>query len=93
MKVIESVYPEGIGQVGGSHRFVPWVNNPWAGGSYPSYQLGQWTSIGGLEGKMEGNIHFAGDHPSENFQGYMNGAVESGTRAAREVLGAIKQHS
>lgn len=93
VKIIESAYPEGIGQVGDNHRFAPWVNNPWAGGSYPSYRLGQWTSIGGLEGKMEGNIHFAGDHTSEKFQGYMNGAVESGVRAAREVLGAIKQHS
>jgi len=27
----------------------------------------------------------AGEHTSANWQGYMNGAVESGQRAAREI--------
>lgn len=30
-------------------------------------------------------IVFAGDHTSCQWQGYMNGAVESGFRAARDV--------
>ena len=33
----------------------------------------------------EGNLHFCGEHTSE-FQGFMNGAVESGERVAQEVL-------
>jgi len=32
-----------------------------------------------------GTIHFAGEHASLNFQGYMEGAVRSGRRAAREI--------
>ena len=32
-----------------------------------------------------GRMVFAGSHTSEKFQGYMNGAVESGYRAAREI--------
>jgi monoamine oxidase len=32
-----------------------------------------------------GRIVFAGDHTSRKWQGYMNGAVESGQRAAREI--------
>ena len=32
-----------------------------------------------------GRIAFAGDHTSRQWQGYMNGAVESGQRAARDV--------
>lgn len=32
-----------------------------------------------------GRIAFAGDHTSREWQGYMNGAVESGTRAARDI--------
>jgi monoamine oxidase len=31
---------------------------------------------------------FAGEHTSRKWQGYMNGAVESGLRAAEEILGA-----
>jgi monoamine oxidase len=32
-----------------------------------------------------GRIVFAGDHASRQWQGYMNGAVESGARAARDI--------
>ena len=32
-----------------------------------------------------GRIAFAGDHTSRQWQGYMNGAVESGARAARDI--------
>ena len=32
-----------------------------------------------------GRIAFAGDHTSREWQGYMNGAVASGARAAREI--------
>ena len=31
-------------------------------------------------------LHFAGEHTSLTAQGYMEGAVESGNRAAKEVL-------
>jgi monoamine oxidase len=34
-------------------------------------------------------VHFAGEHTSTHSQGYLNGAVESGQRAASEVLQAI----
>jgi monoamine oxidase len=33
----------------------------------------------------EGTVHFAGEHTSLNFQGYMEGAVRSGRCAAREI--------
>jgi monoamine oxidase len=34
-------------------------------------------------------VHFAGEHTSTHSQGYLNGAVESGERAAAEVLRAL----
>jgi monoamine oxidase len=42
---------------------------------------------GGLAG---GHCHFAGEHTSIDFQGYLNGAVESGERASAEILAALK---
>jgi len=33
-----------------------------------------------------GRVLFAGEHTSEHWQGFMNGAVESGQAAARDVL-------
>ena len=37
----------------------------------------------------EGGLHFAGEHTSMFSQGYLNGGVESGGRAAAEVLDAL----
>ena len=34
--------------------------------------------------RPEGRVHFAGDHTSP-WPGWMNGALQSGARAAREV--------
>jgi monoamine oxidase len=64
-------------------------SNPHLGGAYAQYRVGQYTSFGGIEGVAEGNIHFAGEHTSPDFQGFMEGAVTSGERAAREILGTL----
>ena len=42
--------------------------------------------ISGAEGERSGNIHFAGEHTSTDFQGYLNGAVDTGISAAKEIL-------
>jgi monoamine oxidase len=34
----------------------------------------------------QGNVHFAGEHCSVNFQGYMEGGAREGIRAAYEIL-------
>jgi monoamine oxidase len=63
-----------------------WPSFPWMKGSYACYKPGQWTSIAGAEGERVGHLHFAGEHTSADFQGYMEGGAESGARAAREIL-------
>ena len=60
---------------------------PWTLGSYSYYRVGQYTRFGGAEAERSGRCHFAGEHTSSDAQGYLEGAVESGERAAREVLG------
>jgi monoamine oxidase len=54
--------------------------------SYSYWRIGQYTAFSGYEGAQQGNIHFAGEHCSTDFQGYMEGGAEEGARAAREVL-------
>jgi hypothetical protein len=44
-----------------------------------------WT---GYEKVPQGRIHFAGEHTSYNFQGFMEGGAESGQRAGQEVIAA-----
>ena len=63
-----------------------WADHPFAGGSYTSYKTGQWSEFSGVESESEGNILFAGEHCSIEHQGYMNGALESGRKAAEAIL-------
>lgn len=64
-----------------------WGNDPWARGGYPEWKPGQLT--GGLPelARAEGRIHFAGEHTSV-LSRTMEGALESGNRAALEVHAA-----
>jgi monoamine oxidase len=63
-----------------------WTGDPWTRGSYAAYTPGQMTKYWGYAGIPEGNVHFAGEHTSTYSQGFLNGGVESGQRAAIEVL-------
>ena len=40
-------------------------------GSYSCWKVGQYTQFSGYEKVAQGNIHFAGEHCSANFQGFM----------------------
>jgi monoamine oxidase len=59
--------------------------------SYSYWKPGQYTSFAGYEGMRQGNIHFAGEHCSLNFQGFMEGGAQEGQRAANEILGDLKK--
>jgi monoamine oxidase len=70
-----------------------WSAYPWTKGSYSYWKVGQYTKFAGVEREREGralNCHFAGEHTSVDFQGYLNGAVETGQRAATEVIAALR---
>jgi monoamine oxidase len=64
-----------------------WASQPWAKGSYSYWKVGQYTKFSGMEGVRQGNCHFAGEHTSQDNQGYLEGAVETGQRVADEILG------
>lgn len=57
--------------------------------SYSHWKVGQYTTFSGYEGVPQGAIHFAGEHCSQNFQGYMEGGASEGVRAALEVFHAL----
>lgn len=63
-----------------------WIGDPFARGAYSYYKTGQYTTLCGTEAIAQGNVHFCGEQTSIEWQGYINGAVESGERAAREIL-------
>ena len=57
--------------------------------SYSYWKPGQYTSIGGYEKVRQGNVFFAGEHTSQDFQGFMEGGSSEGVRAANEILTAL----
>ena len=59
-------------------------------GSYSTYKVGQYTGFAGYERLPQGRIHFAGEHTSYVFQGFMEGGAESGVSAATEILTAVR---
>ena len=90
---IEPILP-GLGDKWNGRVFrVHPTSSPLLRGAYPAYALGQYSMIRGLEPEVEGNTHFAGDHTSLRFQGFLEGAAESGERAAGEILAAMRQRS
>jgi monoamine oxidase len=67
-----------------------WPGYEWTKGSYSFWKVGQYQRFAGIEGRRQGNCLFAGEHTSIDFQGYLNGAVETGQRAAGEILADFK---
>jgi monoamine oxidase len=66
------------------------AGNPYLLGSYSYWKVGQYTLFSGSERERSGNCHFAGEHCSINYQGYMEGGAEEGARAANEILSDYK---
>ena len=86
---VERIYPGTEAAL--TDKFVRqhWPTTPFARGSYTCFRPGQYTAFAGSIGAPVGNLFFAGEHTSEDFNGYMEGAAESGERAAKEVLAKV----
>jgi len=77
------------GAFNGLAHLDQWADDPYAHGSYAGFGPGQYTAYWGYLATREGNVVFAGEHTSTHSQGYLNGGVESGERAARQVLRSL----
>ncbi len=86
---IEPVLPGITAEWNGRATVDFWTGYPWTLGSYSYWKVGQYTRFSGIERVPEGNAFFCGEHTSIDFQGYLNGAVETGERAAGEVLDSL----
>jgi monoamine oxidase len=64
---------------------VVWEHDPYARGGYAFFDPGFDPALRPWLARPCGRIFFAGEHTSIRWQGYMNGAVESGRRAAAEI--------
>jgi monoamine oxidase len=64
-----------------------WASEPWSRGAFAVFEPGQMSTLMPSMARPENGLHFAGEHTS-SWTGWMEGALQSGERAAREVLSA-----
>jgi len=88
---IEPIYPGITKQWNGKAMLSTPVTDPNFLCSYSYWKPGQYTAFSGYEKLRQGNIHFAGEHCSQDFQGFMEGGASEGVRAANEILADLKK--
>jgi monoamine oxidase len=76
---LNNAYQSGVSQI--------WHEDEFARGAFAYFEPGQMATLLPVAQRAEGRIHFAGEHTSV-WHGWMNGALESGNRAADEVNNA-----
>ena len=69
-------------------RQTRWEADPWSRGGYAVFDAAFKPALRRWLSQPCGRLFFAGEHTSLRWQGYMNGAVESGHRAAAEIRAA-----
>ncbi|XP_058042210.1 amine oxidase [flavin-containing] B-like [Ahaetulla prasina] len=71
-----------------------WCEEQYSGGCYTAYfPPGIMTQYGRILREPVGRIFFAGTETASEWSGYMEGAVQAGERAAREVLQSMGRYS
>jgi monoamine oxidase len=83
---MEKVYPGMQTNLEGGASFC-WDEEQWSRGGYVWFKPGQVSALLAHIARPEGRIYFAGEHTSP-WPGWMQGALSSGLRAAREVEAA-----
>lgn len=82
---LETIWPGSKDAWTGNAERMHWPTFQWSQGSYTCYRPGQWE-FWSREGVREQNVHFCGEHCSQDFQGWMEGGAETGALVAAEIL-------
>ena len=91
LRQIEPVYPGITAQWNGKATLSAPALDPNLNCSYAYWKVGQYVGFSGYEKVRQGNILFAGEHCSQDFQGFMEGGASEGVRAASDLLTEIKK--
>jgi len=90
LRQLEPVFPGITAEWNGLATLSVPAQVPTLLGSYAYWKPGQYTRFAGAERERSANCHFAGEHCSIDFQGYMEGGAQEGVRAANEILADYK---
>jgi monoamine oxidase len=88
---LEDVFPGSKKSYANKHAFASWSTYPWVKASYTCPKPGQWNTAMLYTSEPVGNVYFAGEHCSVDYQGFMNGAAETGRLAAEQIIIKIKK--
>lgn len=89
ISVIEKVFP-GSSDLIENTATIAWLNEPYTKSSYMALAPNQVTEHWQTLFTPAGRLYFAGEHATP-IQGYMEGAVESGQRVAKEIISKTLQ--
>ncbi len=90
LPILDTVFPGIAKRWNGKASLSTPFLDPNLGLAYSYWRVGQYTAFSGYEGVAQRAIHFAGEHCSQDFQGYMEGGAAEGARAAGEILALLK---
>ena len=85
LTALSKIYP-GIRASFERGRFMDWPSDPWVKGSSSFPAPGEVMTLGPqLQQPLAGRVFLAGEHTCYAFVGYMEGALQSGARAAKRI--------
>ena len=89
---LNGLFPGISDKFDGKRVVMSWPDYKFTRGSYTCPLVGQFTTLleETAEPELNGRLIFAGEHTSGELSGFMNGAVQSGNRAAREIIAPKK---
>jgi monoamine oxidase len=86
LRQVEPAFPGMTARATGKATLAAWHTSPYQRGAYSYWSPGYVHRYCTYERVPQGRVHFAGEHCSQDFQGYINGGAEEGERAANELL-------
>ena len=93
-KRIGKVYKEYAKNLSQPPEFMAWPEDPWTGGGYSCFARGEVCRAGPLLQKaFEKRMFFAGEHTCFAYMGYMEGALQSGKKAAQSIITAAEREA
>lgn len=93
LPIVEQAFGNRVGRFNGKAMIADWPMNQYVKASYGCFRPGQFTKYYALAGESVGNVLFAGEHCSQDFQGFMEGGAETGKAAALSLLKKINSLS
>ncbi|MBX9806332.1 MAG: FAD-dependent oxidoreductase [Flavobacteriaceae bacterium] len=88
---MEQVFPGSKSTYSNKHVFASWSSYPFVKASYTCPKPGQWNTAMLHTSEPIGDVYFAGEHCSVDYQGFMNGAAETGRLAAEQIIKKFKK--